>query len=134
MSDTATKIPTGSIPVTYGSNPTHLFYAGDEFGTFAAIFADSFSEAHEEALCLMAERDGLCNHGVINPAQDVAEMEMSCDCIMSDSGPVWAIYLTLNETGVPLEHFNLAHALTRSVWSPEDIHSHSVEHTANPDR
>lgn len=96
-----------TIPVRYGSNPEKLYLACDEFGEFAAILADSFEEAHEEALCLMYERDGACDHGVSTPGEPADEIEAqeSCDCSMSDDGPVWAIYLTLIPKEMTMEQF-----------------------------
>ena len=88
-----------TIPVTYAPNAERLFLAVDEFGVFAAVLADSFEEAHAEALCIMHERDGSCDHG--------GEPEEGCDCDLSDDGPVWAIYLTITETQVTRDQFEV---------------------------
>lgn len=86
-----------TIPVTYAPNAERLFLATDEFGFFAAVLADTFEEAHAEALCVMHERDGSCDHD--------GGSEDDCDCDLSDDGPVWAIYLGLTETRMTREQF-----------------------------
>lgn len=90
-----------TIPVRYSPNAERLYLACDEFGQFAAILSDSFNEAYEEALCVMHERDGECDHGGEEPE--------GCDCSLSDDGYVWAIYLSLARTEITREEFEERH-------------------------
>jgi hypothetical protein len=100
-----------TIPVRYSPNAERLYWANDEFGRFAAILSDSFEEADAEALCILRDRDGDCDHGLTEDefaAMDADAMVGfvdACDCSYSDDGPVWAIYLTLTATATTREAF-----------------------------
>ena len=106
-----------TIPVIYGSNPERLYYATDEFGEFAAILSDSFDDAYDEALCALYARDGECDHGILEsePTDSPERMEAqeTCDCDLSDDGPVWAIHLRIAEMKITVGQFE-------TIWG-EDV-------------
>ena len=98
---------TRMIPVIWGANPLLAFHANNEFGPFAVVLADSFAEAYEEALHVMADNDGQCDHGGVDLGPLAAGVNYfdadpakDCDCTMTDDGRyVWDVHLTLTAIG-----------------------------------
>lgn len=98
------------LRVRYGTQFDHVWLVRDEFGTFAIALATSWDEAWMEALEMMLDRDGPCDHGIAEselmfyPAR--IEAMDSCDCDVSEDGtPVWAVYLSIQKTDMPIAEF-----------------------------